>query len=172
MRLRLPDPMLSSRASASGSGSSFELKWDGFRAIVSTEDGLAVRSRRGWNMTPGLPELRALPARFVLWAGWTVFCGGARNLRCPGVALRRWLGREIRLNGTPKLKRVLRGARHLLEPSHRSPRWGRRRRIHLHPRRRLAGHARAARAASVSDFAEATSAVAYESEPSPTRRST
>jgi ATP-dependent DNA ligase len=26
-----------------GSGWSFELKWDGFRAIVSTEDGLAVR---------------------------------------------------------------------------------------------------------------------------------
>jgi ATP-dependent DNA ligase len=42
----------------SGSGWSFELKWDGFRAIVSTEDGLRVRSRRGWNMTPVLPELR------------------------------------------------------------------------------------------------------------------
>jgi len=30
---------------------SFELKWDGLRAIFSTEDGLRVRSRRGWNMT-------------------------------------------------------------------------------------------------------------------------
>ena len=50
----------------SGSGWSFELKWDGFRAIVSTEDGLRVRSRRGWNMTPVLPELRALPAGLVL----------------------------------------------------------------------------------------------------------
>ncbi|MBA2424787.1 MAG: hypothetical protein H0W31_02970 [Actinobacteria bacterium] len=50
----------------SGSGWSFELKWDGFRAIVSTEDGLAIRSRRGWNMTPVLPELRALPAGLVL----------------------------------------------------------------------------------------------------------
>ena len=49
-----------------GSGWSFELKWDGFRAIVSTEDGLEVRSRRGWNMTPVLPELRALPAGLVL----------------------------------------------------------------------------------------------------------
>jgi bifunctional non-homologous end joining protein LigD len=39
----------------SGPGWSFELKWDGFRAIVSTEDGLHVRSRRGWNMTPVLP---------------------------------------------------------------------------------------------------------------------
>ena len=31
----------------SGSGWSYELKWDGFRALVSTEEGLAVRSRRG-----------------------------------------------------------------------------------------------------------------------------
>jgi hypothetical protein len=31
-------------------------------AIVSTEDGLRVRSRRGWNMTPVLPELRRLQA--------------------------------------------------------------------------------------------------------------
>jgi bifunctional non-homologous end joining protein LigD len=50
----------------SGSGWSFELKWDGFRAIVSTEDGLRVRSRRGWNMTPVLPELRKLPTGLVL----------------------------------------------------------------------------------------------------------
>lgn len=49
-----------------GSGWSFELKWDGFRAIVSTEDGLAVRSRRGWNMTSVLPELRRLPEGLVL----------------------------------------------------------------------------------------------------------
>ena len=28
-----------------GEGWAFELKWDGFRAIVSTEDGLRVRSR-------------------------------------------------------------------------------------------------------------------------------
>jgi bifunctional non-homologous end joining protein LigD len=41
----------------SGSGWSFELKWDGFRAIVSTEDVLRVRSRNGWNMTSVLPGL-------------------------------------------------------------------------------------------------------------------
>jgi hypothetical protein len=34
---------------------SFEVKWDGFRALVSTLDGLRVRSRRGWDMTPLLP---------------------------------------------------------------------------------------------------------------------
>ena len=41
---------------------SFEVKWDGFRAIVSTEgEPLRVRSRRGWNMTELVPELTALP---------------------------------------------------------------------------------------------------------------
>jgi bifunctional non-homologous end joining protein LigD len=50
----------------SGSGWSYELKWAGFRAIVSTEDGLRVRSRRGWNMTPVLPELRKLPSGLLL----------------------------------------------------------------------------------------------------------
>jgi bifunctional non-homologous end joining protein LigD len=40
----------------------FEVKWDGFRAIVSTEGGaLRVRSRRAWDMTPLVPELAALP---------------------------------------------------------------------------------------------------------------
>jgi len=40
---------------------SFEVKWDGFRAIVSTEGApLRVRSRRGWDMTELLPELAAL----------------------------------------------------------------------------------------------------------------
>ena len=44
-----------------GDGWAFELKWDGFRAIVSAGDGLRVRSRRGWNMSDRLPELAALP---------------------------------------------------------------------------------------------------------------
>jgi ATP-dependent DNA ligase len=35
----------------SGSAWSLEVKWDGFRAIVSTANGLCVRSRRGWNLT-------------------------------------------------------------------------------------------------------------------------
>jgi bifunctional non-homologous end joining protein LigD len=50
----------------SGEGWAFELKWDGFRAIVSTEDGLRVRSRRGWQMADRLPELRELPGGLVL----------------------------------------------------------------------------------------------------------
>jgi bifunctional non-homologous end joining protein LigD len=50
----------------SGSGWSFEVKWDGFRALVSTEDGLRVRSRRGWDMTETVPGLAALPPGVVL----------------------------------------------------------------------------------------------------------
>jgi len=44
----------------------YELKLDGFRAIVSTVDGLRVRSRRGWNMTLQLLELSDLPDALVL----------------------------------------------------------------------------------------------------------
>src|SRR4029453_9460643 len=50
----------------SGRGWSYEVKWDGFRALVSTEDGLRVRSRRGWNMTETVPELAALAPGLVL----------------------------------------------------------------------------------------------------------
>jgi ATP-dependent DNA ligase len=50
----------------SGDGWAFELKYDGFRAIVSTEDGLQVRSRRAWNMTERVPDLRELPPGLVL----------------------------------------------------------------------------------------------------------
>jgi bifunctional non-homologous end joining protein LigD len=49
-----------------GDGWAYELKWDGFRAIVSTENGLEVRSRRNWNMTDRVPELRWLPKGLVL----------------------------------------------------------------------------------------------------------
>jgi bifunctional non-homologous end joining protein LigD len=40
----------------------YEVKWDGFRAIVSTEAAPPrVRSRRGCDMTSLVPELSALP---------------------------------------------------------------------------------------------------------------
>ena len=64
MVLRLPEPMLA-RAGAipNGRGWTFEPKLDGFRAMVCTHDGFRARSRRGWDMTPLLPELAAaLPA--------------------------------------------------------------------------------------------------------------
>jgi bifunctional non-homologous end joining protein LigD len=45
----------------------FEVKWDGFRALVSTEGApLRVRSRRGWDMTAIVPELSALPVAATL----------------------------------------------------------------------------------------------------------
>jgi bifunctional non-homologous end joining protein LigD len=44
----------------------FELKVDGFRAIVSTTSGLRIRSRRGWRMEHLLPELADLPPRLTL----------------------------------------------------------------------------------------------------------
>ena len=44
----------------------FEVKWDGFRAIVSTEGSLRVRIRRGWDMTERLTFLSELPARVIL----------------------------------------------------------------------------------------------------------
>jgi bifunctional non-homologous end joining protein LigD len=39
----------------------YELKWDEFRAIMSTEGPLSVRSRRGWDMTPHVGFLAPLP---------------------------------------------------------------------------------------------------------------
>jgi ATP-dependent DNA ligase len=44
----------------------YEVKWDGFRAIVSTEQGLQVRSRRGWNMTDRVGLLTDLPVSAIL----------------------------------------------------------------------------------------------------------
>ena len=67
MNLRLPDPMLTRPADLPlGPAYAFEVKWDGFRAIVSTLDGLRVRSRRGWDMTERLPELASLPEGLVI----------------------------------------------------------------------------------------------------------
>src|SRR3954453_5345067 len=50
----------SGRLPASGDFA-FEPKWDGFRALVSRNGRLRVRSRRGWDMTRLVPELAALP---------------------------------------------------------------------------------------------------------------
>ena len=58
--------MLSRPGPALRLGLVLRAQWDGFRALVATEEGLEVRSRRGWNMTPVLPELRASPAGLVL----------------------------------------------------------------------------------------------------------
>jgi bifunctional non-homologous end joining protein LigD len=45
----------------------FEPKLDGFRCLGCSHDGFRARSRRGWNMTPLLPELaRTLPSNLQL----------------------------------------------------------------------------------------------------------
>lgn len=44
----------------------YEVKWDGFRAIVSTESSLRVRSRRGWDTTEHVTFLDQLPVRAIL----------------------------------------------------------------------------------------------------------
>jgi hypothetical protein len=44
----------------------YELKWDGFRAIVSTEGPLRVRSRRGWDMTEHVDFLARLSVAAIL----------------------------------------------------------------------------------------------------------
>jgi bifunctional non-homologous end joining protein LigD len=62
----LPEPMLARADSLPRGDYAYEVKWDGFRALVSTEDGLFVRSRRGWTMSDRLPELQAMPAGLVL----------------------------------------------------------------------------------------------------------
>jgi hypothetical protein len=54
----LPLPMLARAESTLPVGDyAFEVTWDGFRTVVSTEDGFRVRSRRGWRMEPLIPEL-------------------------------------------------------------------------------------------------------------------
>jgi bifunctional non-homologous end joining protein LigD len=65
--MRLPTPMLSKPGPLpTGDGWMFEPKWDGFRAIVSTVDGLGVHSRSGWQMAGRIPEFAALPPGLVL----------------------------------------------------------------------------------------------------------
>lgn len=58
--------LLRSGSIPTGVGWAFELKYDGFRAIVSTEEGLRVLSRRSWDMTDRVRELERLPRGLVL----------------------------------------------------------------------------------------------------------
>jgi bifunctional non-homologous end joining protein LigD len=63
----IPDPMLAQPGPLpTGERWAFELKLDGFRALVDTHDGLRVLSRPGWNMTDRVPELGALPEGLTL----------------------------------------------------------------------------------------------------------
>ena len=80
-----------------GSAWSYELKWDGFRALVSTEEGLLVRSRRGWDMTALLPELREIPQCLLLDGELVAWCDSAPyfpdvGLECGVCYNQGWLG--------------------------------------------------------------------------------
>src|SRR5262249_41637506 len=58
----LPEPMLARSGPLPSRGHwAYEVKWDGFRALVRTGDSYRVRSRRGWDMTELVPELQQLP---------------------------------------------------------------------------------------------------------------
>jgi hypothetical protein len=71
----LPDPMLARAEPTLPVGDyAYEVKWDGFRAVVSTEAGFRVRSRRGWRMEALIPELARQDVcgvfeRFHAWFG-------------------------------------------------------------------------------------------------------
>ena len=61
LRLRV-GPMLARSGRLPTNGDyAYELKWDGFRALLSTESRARLRSRRGWDMTDLVPELATFP---------------------------------------------------------------------------------------------------------------
>jgi ATP-dependent DNA ligase len=89
----LPQPMLARPDSLPRGDWSFEVKWDGFRAIVATEDGFQVRSRRGWSMADRAPELADLPKGLVLDGELVAFALDGRP-SFPLLCLRVLHGRE------------------------------------------------------------------------------
>ncbi|MFF4034402.1 hypothetical protein ACFYZ2_32475 [Streptomyces sviceus] len=62
MTWTLPPPILAAPIADPGlpRGSSADLKWDGWRALLSADAGhLTLRSRQGTDLAPAFPELRA-----------------------------------------------------------------------------------------------------------------
>jgi ATP-dependent DNA ligase len=61
-QMTLPSPMLARSAPLPSEPRwVFEPKWDGFRCLARTGRDYQLRSRRGWNMTPLVDELRPMP---------------------------------------------------------------------------------------------------------------
>ncbi|WP_347814597.1 hypothetical protein [Streptomyces sp. Tu 3180] len=82
MTWTLPEPMLAALApdSALAPGWAAEMKWDGWRALLSLDAGhLVLRSRRGTNLLPSFPEVgsgaaqlpdaTSLDGELVVWEG-------------------------------------------------------------------------------------------------------
>jgi bifunctional non-homologous end joining protein LigD len=76
MALRLPSPMLARSGPIPSGDYAFELKWDGFRAILNRTSEFRVLSRRGWNMTSLLGQLSDLPAHGVFDGELVAFADG------------------------------------------------------------------------------------------------
>jgi bifunctional non-homologous end joining protein LigD len=93
-RQPLPQPMLARPDRLPHGDYGYEVKWDGFRAVLSTERGLEVRSRRGWEMAERLPELAALPDGLVL-DGELVAFGADGRPSFPLLSLRVLHGRSL-----------------------------------------------------------------------------
>jgi bifunctional non-homologous end joining protein LigD len=72
---------------------SYEVKWDGFRCLLSTENGLRAVSRRGWDMIELLPELASFPA-FGIFDGELVAFDSEGSPDFPLVCERMLMGRH------------------------------------------------------------------------------
>jgi bifunctional non-homologous end joining protein LigD len=124
MGLRLPSPMLARSGALPSGDYAFELKWDGFRAIVSRNGDFRARSRRGWEMTSLLPQLADLPAIGIFDGELVAFADGRPHfpLVCDrllrkdaSVALTYVVFDLLALNGESLIGRPYRERRTLLE---------------------------------------------------------
>jgi bifunctional non-homologous end joining protein LigD len=103
---------------------SFEVKWDGFGALVSRNGDFQVRSRRGWNMTALLPELGDLPAETTFDGEIVAFADGLPHFplvcdrllhRDRSVPLTYVIFDVLALDGEPTMRLSYRERRELLE---------------------------------------------------------
>jgi bifunctional non-homologous end joining protein LigD len=124
MGLRLASPMLARSGAIPSGDYAFEVKWDGFRAIVSRNGDFRARSRRGWEMTSLLPELADLPTIGIFDGELVAFAAGHPHfpLVCDrllrkdaSVALTYVIFDLLALNGESLVGRPYRERRALLE---------------------------------------------------------
>jgi hypothetical protein len=124
MALRLPSPMLARSGPLPSGDYAFELKWDGFRALVSRNGDFSVRSRRGWNMTPLVPELGDLPVHGVFDGELIALADGRPHFplvcdrllhRDAAVPLTYVIFDVLELEGEPTIARPYRERRALLD---------------------------------------------------------
>ncbi|MFF5553852.1 ATP-dependent DNA ligase [Streptomyces olivaceoviridis] len=138
MTWTLPEPMLAAPVPdpALPAGWAAEVKWDGWRAAVSVEAGhIVLRSRRGTNLLPAFPEVRAgcaqlpdataLDGELVVWeAGRLAFERLQGRLRARGTGAARLAGGWpahfvafdlLRLEGTDTTRWAYRRRRAALE---------------------------------------------------------